>query len=155
MIITLHLNEPPPPTFKMDIPPTIGQKLYPLSHLLGYRPSYPTNDHERTRFLPHIRDKPHWKKAENILQTAIATWVGLVLLGEFRVGCGRVDVFDWVGRGLMLGVVVVVVVVRSINFKSSTVSCEGCTHHRWKFRSGSCPAICCACELSSQFARLI
>lgn len=64
----------------MDIPAKYGQKLYPLTHFLGYRPEHSQG---RTRFLPEYRDKPWVKKAENVLHTGIATWVGLVLLGVF------------------------------------------------------------------------
>lgn len=71
----------------MDIPRKWGDKFYPATHLIGYRPE---RYEKRTRFLPGMRDRPYVKKAENIVQTAIATWVGLVFLGKLRTdfACG-------------------------------------------------------------------
>lgn len=61
----------------MDIPRPFGQKYYPLTHIIGFRPEYNEN---RTRFLPKFRTKAWVRRTENIMQTAVATWVGLVFL---------------------------------------------------------------------------
>lgn len=64
----------------MDIPENIGRKLYPASHFIGYR--LPEKDPSRTLVLASIRDRPWGKKMENIIQSVVGAFVGLILLGE-------------------------------------------------------------------------
>jgi hypothetical protein len=54
----------------MDLPPTFGDKFYPVSHLLGYR-NHHTYKRGHPKVFRSLRSKPWFTKAENILQTFI------------------------------------------------------------------------------------
>jgi hypothetical protein len=69
-----------PSSFSMDIPHHIGEKLYPFSHIIGYRPANFNSD--RTRFMPGFRDKAWVKKAENCMLTFLGAWGALTFIGE-------------------------------------------------------------------------
>jgi hypothetical protein len=66
----------------MDIPHHIGEKLYPFSHIIGYRPANYNSD--RTRFMPGFRDKPWVKKTENCMLTFLGAWGALTFIGELK-----------------------------------------------------------------------
>ncbi|GHJ84845.1 hypothetical protein NliqN6_1247 [Naganishia liquefaciens] len=61
----------------MDIPHHIGEKFYPFSHFIGYRPA---TFNDRTRFLPQYRDKPWVKKTENVILTFLGAWTALTFI---------------------------------------------------------------------------
>lgn len=63
----------------MDIPHHIGQKFYPFSHFIGYRPA---DIGQRTVFWPTFRNQAWVKKAENVILSVFGAWVALTLLGE-------------------------------------------------------------------------
>jgi hypothetical protein len=52
----------------MDIPPSLGQRLYPFSHFLGYR-AHPTYKRGQAKVFKSLRSEPWVVKAENIFQT--------------------------------------------------------------------------------------
>lgn len=67
----------------MDIPHHIGQKYYPFSHFIGYRPA---DYGQRTVFMAKFRDRAWVKKTENVLLSVFGAWVALTLLGELYRG---------------------------------------------------------------------
>jgi hypothetical protein len=63
----------------MDIPHHIGQKFYPFSHFIGYRPA---DYAQRTIFMSKFRERAWVKKTENVLLSVVGAWVALTLLGK-------------------------------------------------------------------------
>jgi len=68
-----------------DIPPWIGEPLYPMTHFIGYRPLHVDVDSE-PRLFRGWRVGPYVEKAETVAHTFVASWVSIVFLALMSRG---------------------------------------------------------------------
>jgi hypothetical protein len=74
---SLHsLNE------NMDIPPSFGNAIYPVSYFLGYRKSHPKDEQDPLLVAKGLRSGGLMRKVEYWAHTLVAAYVGLILVGE-------------------------------------------------------------------------
>lgn len=73
----------------MDIPPSLGNAIYPVSYFLGYRKSHPKDEQDPLLVAKGLRSGGLMRKVEYWVHTLVAAYVGLILVGE----CESYDYF--------------------------------------------------------------
>jgi hypothetical protein len=66
----------------MDIPPSLGNAIYPVSYFLGYRKSHPKDEQDPLLVAKGLRSGGLMRKVEYWAHTLVAAYVGLILVGE-------------------------------------------------------------------------
>jgi hypothetical protein len=68
----------------MDIPPAFGNAIYPVSYFLGYRKSHPKEEEDPLLIAKNVRSGSMMRKVEYWVHTLVASYIGLILIGESR-----------------------------------------------------------------------